>query len=130
MDYSRMASRVLATIGRVGTMATYQWWWAGTYDPVEGGYVGATWNDIGVPIVFNSVSGSAGHQGLTGQDIATILQYQVNMICYIPSTSFGTVTPNAADRMKIEGQIFDILYCEETKPAATSLLWTLILKRG
>ncbi|MEW6658778.1 MAG: hypothetical protein AB1424_08965 [Thermodesulfobacteriota bacterium] len=130
MDYSRTASRVLSIIEKYGTGATFQSWNPGVYDPVEGGYIGATWNNLGVLAVFDSPSGTPGRQGLTGQDIQTILEHHVDLIGYIPSASFGTVTPTTADRVKREGQIYEILYCEETKPADTSLLWTLILKRG
>jgi hypothetical protein len=129
VDYTKLANRTLNLITKFGTGCTLQYYSPGTYNVVEGSYSSSTYNDLAVNAVFDSPTGTAGRQGLTGDALNTILSQKVDSIAYVPASGI-TTPPTVADRIKRSGEVYEILYCEATKPASIALLFTLVLRKG
>jgi hypothetical protein len=129
VDYTRLATRTLSLITKYGTGCSLSYFTPGTYNPIEGSYSSSTYTDLGTIAVFDSPTGNAGKQGLSGDAITTILSEKVDAVAYIAASGIDT-PPTIADRIKRSGEIYEILYSEAIKPSSVALLYTLILRKG
>jgi hypothetical protein len=128
LDYVALANRTLSIITKYGTSITISYFSAGTYNAVEGSYSSATYTNIGTVAVFDTVSGLSGRQGLSGDSLQTILENKIDIVAYIPA--IGNAAPTIADRIKYNGNNYEIIHLENLKPAGTELLYTIFLRKG
>ena len=129
MDYPRLAARTLTIITKYGSAVTLSSFSAGTYNATEGSYSAATYSNLSVKAVFDTIEGYNGRQTRPTDIITTVLSEKIDAVAYIPATGL-TTPPTIADRIIKMGEIFEIVGKQQLRPAEISLLYTLFLRRG
>lgn len=129
MDYNKLSSRVLTIIGKYGSSVTLSYFTAGTYSPIEGSFSSATYSNVSVNAVFDTVEGYNGRQTRPTDIISTILQEKVDAVAYIAASGI-TNPPTIADRLTKMGERYEIVGKQQLRPGTVSLLFTLFLRKG
>lgn len=129
MDYSRLATKTLALITKFGSLVTLSSFVAGIYNPTEGSYSSATYTNVSVNAVFDTVEGYSGRQTRPTDILTTILAEKIDCVCYIPASGL-TTPPTISDRIVKIGERYEIVGKQQLRPAEISLLYTLFLRKG
>lgn len=129
MDYNALSSKANSLVTKFGCTATLGIFSPGTYNPIIGSYTQITYTNHTINMVLLGVSGSAGRQGLSSDEVKLILEEKIDKIGIIAAEDLA-VTPTTKDRILKGSDIYEILYVNSVTPATTTLIYKVWLRKG